>query len=128
MGNTTDEERIQRGLIEQSYYDQDFDKDDIRNYYRERGKIRRERYLHLLENIQNMPDSSALEQCAKLRKYYGFSWVYKKNLSDLLYEWSPSIRQKFLDIKVLSPYKDTVWLDKDRLKEFEEFIYNSTSK
>ena len=125
MGNITDETRIQNGLIEQSYYDQNFDKEDLTNYYKERGRIKRERYLSQVKKIQDMPDETPLEQCAKIRKYYGLAWRYSKNLSDLLYEWNPTIRQNFINIKVLKPYKDTVWLDKDKLAEFEEFCkYN----
>lgn len=128
MGNITDEIRIQKGLIEQAYYDEDFDKDDRRNYYKERGRIKRERYISQLKKIQDMPEETELEICAKLRKYYGFAWRYNKNLSDLLYEWNPTIRQNFINAKVLTPWKDTVWLDKDKLQEFEDFVRGMTDE
>lgn len=123
-----DEERIQKGLIEQAYYDPEFDKDDKSNYYRERGRIRRERYLRQLESIQSMSEETELEVCAKLRKYYGFSLRYKKNLRDLLNEWNPTILQNMLRIKVLTPWRDTVWLDKDKLQEFEDFVKGMTDE
>lgn len=110
MGNITDETRTQNGLTVQEYYDQ------------AQRRARRERYLSQIKEIQDMPDSSPLEQCAKLRKYYSIVFRYNKNLLDLLYEWDPTLLDDFMRIKVLKPYKDTVWLDKDKLAEFEEFI------
>lgn len=126
MGNITDEIRIQAGLTEQAYYDENFDKEDLSNYYKERGRIKRERYLSQLNKIKDMPEETELEVCAKLRKYYGFAWRYNKNLHDLLNEWNPAILQAMLRIKVLTPWKDTVWLDKDRLQEFEDFVRGMT--
>ncbi len=123
-----DEERIQKGLIEQAYYDPEFDKDDKRNYYRERARIRKERYLRQLENIKSMPEETDLEVCAKLRKYYGLALRYKENLRDLLNEWNPVVLQNMLRIKVLTPWKDTVWLDKDKLQEFEDFVKGMTNE
>ena len=118
----TDEMRIHNGLIEQTYYNDNFNGDDISEYYKERGKIKRERYLSQLHKIQEMPDSTPLEQCAKLRKYYGLAWRYNKNFHDYLYDWNPEILQNFIKIGVLKPYKDTVWFNKDKLSEFEEFV------
>ena len=123
MGKITDKERIQKGLIEQAYYDPEFDKDDWRNALKERGRIRRERYLHRMENIKNMPDSTPLQQCAKLRKYYGFAWNYKLHLRDFLIEnWNQEYIQNFMNAGILLKQIDTVWLDKEKLQEFEEFL------
>lgn len=122
MGNKKDEDRIQEGLIEQAYYDPEFDKDDRKNYYREKGRIRKERYLHQLENIQNMPDSNLLEICAKLRKYYGLAWRYKKNLLKYLQDWDQQLLQNFFNSGILQKWSNTVWLDREKLQEFEDFL------
>ena len=78
-------------------------------------------YVNYLYEIKDLPDESVLDKVSKLRKFYGLASAYNKSLKELLEEYCPCLIQPFIKIKVLKPWNDTYWVDKDRLLKFEMF-------
>lgn len=89
---------------------------------------KQERYFKWLDKCVNMPESTPIEMCAKLRKFYGFCHIYSKNLKETLEKYAPNLIEAFVKINVLNPCGDTYWYDKGTLEQFEDYLLEPDDK